>query len=246
MRSADAVLFLGNGPGRVSSEEFSWREVLAKLTDLTGGKVAVELKPLPLVFEEMVFRRVREETAMISGRYQPSIESDLKRYVAGLVNKMRPNRLHARIVSAGFRHILTTNYDYCLEKAETDRLPETTVTALVADHAVEERKHNLFRRYRVSTQRGETFVWHIHGEARVPRSLVLGYGQYVSHLGRIISYLTHPNDARRSIGDSISSPLLSGDTRFESSGRPYSWLDMFIERDVYILGLSLDFSEIAL
>ena len=44
-------------------------------------------------------------------------EDDFKERVAELMRKMRPNELHDQITGMQFRHIITTNYDYCIQKA---------------------------------------------------------------------------------------------------------------------------------
>lgn len=246
MAVLDGVLLLGNGPNRVVSDDFSWSTVLSKLADLAGSKVSVEGKPLPLVFEELVLGRAIGDATVFGAKHQSSVEADLRTYMARLIQKMRPNGIHAMALTAGFRHILTTNYDYCIEHAHRTIVSEPEASAFLPAHLVQEKKRSLFRRNVVATRRGDVFVWHVHGEALAPRSLVLGYNQYVRHVSNVASYLTSSRDPRRATGDAIHSPLLSGDATFDSSGRPYSWLDLFLRNDVYILGLALDYSEIAL
>lgn len=69
-------------------------------------------------------------------------------------------------------------------------------------------------------------VWHIHGELNASRSIMLGYDQYMKSIGHMQKYLKEKDSA---IEETLN-----------------TWLDVFLEEDIYILGLTLDFGEIDL
>ncbi|MDP3119778.1 MAG: hypothetical protein Q8N01_05140 [Sulfuricurvum sp.] len=69
-------------------------------------------------------------------------------------------------------------------------------------------------------------VWHIHGELNAPNSIMLGYDHYMRSIGKMQGYLK------------IKKTSLKAPNEF--------WVDKFLEDDLYILGLGLDFNEIDL
>lgn len=94
----------------------------------------------------------------------------------------------------------------------------------------------------------------MHGEASAPETLLLGHDHYVRYCGRIQEYLRpsaggfpSPEEWKVSIAQS---PLFAGVQTLESllfskTGQPrYSWVDLFLTRDLHIVGLGLHFSEI--
>ena len=70
---------------------------------------------------------------------------------------------HHKIMTLQGCHILTTNYDYCLERSlDLKFKPKQTTRAILYSKD----RHQ---------QVGEKRVWHIHGELRGPCSICLGY-----------------------------------------------------------------------
>ena len=80
-------------------------------------------------------------------------------------------------------------------------------------------------------------IWHIHGEAKNPASIMLGYNHYGSTLGRMANYY-NGKDIYKSLGilqNRLSSPLTS---------EPKSWIDLFYMKNIHIIGYGLDNAEI--
>lgn len=181
----------------------------------------IDEKPFTLVFEEVFLR---------AARVRHIDELTLKKEAARLVSSMHPGNPHSRIMNLGSRHVLTTNYDYNLERGADVEHTDASST--------QERKYSLYRRRRVHAQS----VWHIHGEESAPLSLALGHDHYSGSLHHIRDYLvTRSKRARVK-----SSPFLRGDLEFEAEGGPYSWLDVFLRDDIHIYGFSMDYTEIDL
>jgi hypothetical protein len=219
------TLLIGNGPNRLAESAVSWNEVLYQLLVYAPKKIRRQSanKPLPLLFEEIALRL--EST----GKGDVGV---LKRHVASLLNHLTPNSVHSRIMGLGLSDILTTNYDYSLERGSVNSGNSEDLNA----QFVHESKFSLFRSRSVGTTR----VWHIHGELDAPRSITLGYDHYASYLGRLQRYVSGQGD------DGHTSPFLKGDDSFDDSGHTYSWVDVFLRNDVHILGLALGFEEIDL
>ena len=139
-----------------------------------------------------------------------------------------------RLLDMGFDDILTTNYSYELERAAFPKELDSVKTrsrvqrmqATTAEHAEP--------RYMLHTfnQAGENRIWHIHGEARKPQSMIIGHYEYASLLSRLKAHSDERKDAYQHLEEEPLSEL--------------SWVDQFILGNVYVLGFGFDPSEMDL
>jgi hypothetical protein len=220
-------LLLGNGLNRLSMP-LSWHELLEQLASELGlaGSVAVDdRKPLSLHFEELCIRLADYDKAR-------DAENAVKRRIAKLIGAFPVHRLH-RDLACLFQVILTTNYDFTIEDALAGGLRERFTN-------LPESRYSLFRRVNV----GARSIWHIHGDADRPPSILLGYDHYAGYLQKIRNYLTDgvPTEAR--IGH-FRSPLRSGLHDFEKYDI-HSWVDFFLRDHVHAVGFGFDFTEMDL
>ncbi|MEJ8816091.1 SIR2 family protein [Variovorax ureilyticus] len=220
---ATSVL-IGNGINRVTNDDASWENVLRALTPQGLSLPALEHmkhKPFALVYEEILLTRMSHDKKVD--------EAAMKSTIAQLVDGLRYNDFHRRVMASGVRHIITTNYDYGFEKATRQDHPHA--------HLMRESKYSVFRR-RAS---GEKFVWHIHGEVEAPNTITLGYDQYSGYLQKLRTYATADRES------ATGSPFKMGNMVFDHvPGTVYSWLDVFLRDDIHIAGLGLDYTEIDL
>lgn len=222
-------ILLGNGLNRVVTEAagVAWSDLLQDLCRALGvPTINLVEKPFPLAFEELC------ATCKPIGRS----ESDAKEQVAQWVRRVRHGALHDRLAQLPAANVLTTNYDYALWGG---RSPE-------ANAGTTELLYSLFRRRSLA----ERWIWHIHGEAQVPRSILLGHDQYVRYAKRIQDYLLVPRDSEKPRAlewqvTTARSPLTAGE-EFSSDGMRHSWVDLFLRDDLHIVGAGLDFSEVIL
>lgn len=211
------TLLLGNGINHLNTTGISWEEVIQKLLKFTKIKKIKNINKKP-------FPLVYEEIALSyfrKSRITDSPDTELKSYISSILREMNFNKIHKRIVNSRIKNILTTNYDYCLENSE--------VGCEKADLG-RENKFSLFRRRKLN----ETFIWHIHGEIEKPNTITLGYDHYAGYLWRIKDYLHN------------SSPFIHSNYNFYENSKIFSWVDLFLLTDLYIVGLSLDYSEVNL
>lgn len=222
-------ILLGNGLNRAVTEAagVAWGDLLQDLChDLSVPAVNLVQKPFPLAFEELC------ANCKPIGR----TETDAKEQVARWIQRIVHGAVHDRLLQLPAANILTTNYDYALWGARMpSRGAETT-----------ESLYSLFRRRPFE----ERWIWHIHGEAQVPRSILLGHDQYVRYAKRIQDYLLVPREAEkgRAKGWKVTtarSPLTAGE-EFTAKSAHHSWVDVFLRDDLHILGAGLDFSEVVL
>ena len=217
------ALLLGNGINRINSA-FSWEELIKRLLEYTDATPYVSKagKPFHLLYEQLVLQ---------SQRRGGHSESEIKDQIARLGKQIRPHPVHRQIVRMGFRHILTTNYDYALDEAFPGGLRACRSTS-----RVNEKRYNLFRK----RKNGNTTLWHINGEANKPESIVLGYEQYSGYLQHLRNYFFSGAKFSEIDFDSVIHKLKENRRSIDS------WVDVFLTYDLYILGLSMDFAELCL
>lgn len=211
------VIFVGNGINLLTQDAKSWQDVLGELSKIVGDPTLIDFMdyvPFTLFYE-----------AICSRYFRHGEKSDiaLKRHIAKLLSNMKDNPFHHEIAKLGFRHIITTNYDYCLENSIVGGKP------LIHDDLRSENRYSVFRRTKINS----SYIWHIHGEVDKPSSIMLGNEQYGGHFQKIRTYLTTPN----------TSPFISGEKDFEKK-KVYSWVDVFLRDEIHIVGFSFDYSEI--
>ena len=214
---------IGNGINRVASSHISWGDIILRLSKKPGlSNISdnIESRPFTFVFDEArlkVKHQLKRSKTGVTG------------FIAKEIGKLATSDVHRRLFSIGFRHILTTNYDYAIEGAykNSDGKPVDSIS----------RKYNLFRRRTC----GNTNVWHIHGEAEYSPSIIMGYDRYAGTLQRMRQYL-------KTGYRGYHSPFKKQCRDFDSKDRGlvYSWIDIFLRDDIHIIGLTLDYSEIDL
>jgi len=104
------VLLVGNGINRVSNK-LAWRHLINALIGKIGatGQIRVENKPFPLLYEEIYIEAVER------GEFD---EREIKEFIAERVSGLKKSAIHDEIIKLSFQDILTTNYDYNLEKVK--------------------------------------------------------------------------------------------------------------------------------
>lgn len=219
------VLLLGNGINRAFNSE-SWDSLI---DSISKDKLSPKEKDVLSSMSFPIRAIVATGNDVLNG---------VKSFASQMMDLKMPEEQKSIIrdlVSLDFDAILTTNYSYEVEKAHD------------SDFSV---KMNFRSKYRVVSQEGTTVdkqfgiysymnvgsnkIWHIHGEAAKPNSIVLGHRYY----GKLISRIN--NRLRNTFADYKSS------INHDKPYTPKSWIDYFMVSDVYIVGLGLDLSEMDL
>ncbi|WP_421504712.1 SIR2 family protein [Erwinia rhapontici] len=225
----DYSLLVGNGVNNIS-EGYSWNDVLMSL----GRKYTVDIdtqdKPFSLAYEEIYFKILKTEG-------NESTESDIKTFLAEKIKEITPNDIHMAITSLNCRSLMTTNYDLAFERAIMQHSDDSILSN---QGLIKEQRYNIFRHHVLH----EKEIWHIHGDVTVPNSITLGYEHYSGHLQNMRNY-TATGCHYRKKNDFDQKPLIIRLKR-KPLRTEQSWIDNFFLRDVYIIGLTLDFVEIDL
>ena len=133
-------------------------------------------------------------------------------------------------LSIGFDHILTTNYTYELEAASVypNKLSEYRIKKMQTSTAGRcEPKYLLHTYMSVPYNGKENKVWHIHGEARKPESVILGHYYYGNLLYEIKEEVKRIDNSRWK----------------EKNNKNASWIDAFLFGDIYCLGFGFGLCE---
>ncbi|MGF7116483.1 hypothetical protein QF017_006008 [Pseudomonas laurylsulfatiphila] len=219
-------LLLGNGINRAALQK-DWTQILRELAsqfDADDLPLHLGTKPLSMYIEEICARS--------SGVFR-NTEHLVKVAFAKLLEQITPIEAHRRICDS-FEVILTTNYDFTIEEAFVGPLYRPAFL-------YPESRYSLFRRYQAGTKQ----VWHVHGDAARPSSMVLGYDQYAGSLQKIRNYVTEGVELNK-LGHRLSSPVKNGNLEFTTNRTVYSWVDHFLRDHLHIVGLGMDFTEIDL
>lgn len=218
------VLLLGNGIIRAYSHlALSWHELLREIgTDDT----IPDCTNMPMPME--IILRTHDHVDLV-------LENHMKKLYGSVDTPEFRNAL-LRLLDIGFDHILTTNYSYELEEAALGKtlLSDEEIRPLQR-HSDEvpapEDQFMLFTWNEVREKDRVNRIWHIHGEAMKPESVVIGHFYYGTLLSRCNDY--------------IQKWRSSGLTDY-SNKEVQSWVDAFMLGDVYTLGFGYDFSEMDL
>jgi len=218
------VLFLGNGINDID-KHYQWKDLINKLiNDVNGDGIIKQdkLKPFPLLYEE-IFVRARE-----IGKD----EIFLKSLIAEDVNNLVTTNLHKEIVSRNIQDIITTNYDFTLERTIVEE-PES----MLNNGVVNEKLYSIFRHFKIEDKR----FWHVHGDSNYPKSINLGYEHYSGSLQQMRNYVVTGTNYK----NIPKKPLLKR-IKERKKIEITSWIDHFFLNDIFIVGLTLDFIEIDL
>ena len=223
MNNRPQVLFLGNGVNRAYNGG-SWKNLLKEISVRNDIDIDRLTSPMPL------------QAILVTNN---DIQSSLKAYsknLYGRVDSDTQKNILREILTARFDHILTTNYSYELEMVSAGKTE-------ISDYALEQMMQSSISskraesKYLVHTYNAvrcegvDNKIWHIHGEARKPSSIILGHYYYGNLLVRMKEYLNGRRDAYKRHQEKKTNIQYS------------SWIDAFILGDVYILGFGYDLSE---
>jgi len=222
----EKVLLIGNGINNIS-QEYTWSDLIDSLINFIGasGQIETRDKPFPLLYEEIFVKAVRNRGLA---------EIEIKEFIGKEVGKLKSNELHKAFLNLDARNILTTNYDFTFEDnltLESEKLKNNGI--------VKESLYSIFRHYQVR----EKNIWHIHGDANYSNSITLGYEHYSGYLQQMRNYVvTGTKNSYKNVKlDSLAKRLKNNQLDIS-----HSWLDFFFNKDVYIIGLTLDYIEIHL
>lgn len=207
------VLFLGSGLVLLSGGK-NWTDLLS---DMNSAKKN-DLSHIPFAMRPEVI-------------FDAQIEDAQKEVAKGL-KTVEAHDILKRLLSLSFDAMLTTNYTYEIEQVLSEaRWTETRRQKSFRPlHGSSHAHLNTSICNLVKMPNGrEIPVFHIHGELRRTRSLVLSYYSYAKATAKLNALNTmRGNQYREKQGERLDC---------------WSWLDYFILGEVYAIGYGFDLSE---
>jgi len=215
------VLLLGNGLNRAFGGD-SWSNLLETISQRSDFNIGSLTSPMPL------------QAVLLTNNHLKEAMRNQQKAFWGELKTVEQHHALQSILEIGFDDILTTNYSYELESAANDAKSISPYQLKKMIHRSKEKREvrYLLHTYNETQQNGRsTHVWHIHGESRLPDSMILGHYWYGNMLSKIKEYLTVCENRYQK-------------TQQDGAKITYdSWVDSFILGDVYILGFGFDLSE---
>lgn len=222
------VLLVGNGINRCEggSGYPSWDSLLESIGNDLFSQTAPTNSQL-LKYEQLICHAM---TISASSSISKRIEKRLRTLDTITADK---GSLHARIWDTGITTVLTTNYDYSLERGLQSSHEFTSDNW--KKHGYNETVASKYRHKRI----GEHRVYHIHGELDLFKTVCLGQIHYATNLMRIMEALDEPKADGSERDDFKLRSSLFDNTDAEVK----TWAEYFFTHDLYILGLSMAESD---
>ena len=214
------VLLLGNGINRAYGGG-SWVDMLKTITK--RDDLPKDLKsPMPL----QAILRSNDQLSMVLRSQEFK-----KAWSENSIYDEYQNCL-TRVLNLPVSEILTTNYSYELEMAalKATTIKESRLKAIIMHSNCVKKCENKYRFYTYNRLPNEMRIWHIHGEARIANTMILGHYYYANNLAKMREVL---QGSSKRYATKAKMKILEFD----------SWLDTFILGDVYVLGFGFDLSE---
>ena len=233
------VLLLGNGINNWSKYH-SWTDLLA---ELCADERIVDYiknnqnKTLPMSMQAVLATHDDVLGAIKNYNKRHPSMGDTNPFYGEITSDKQKIALQ-QFLSIGFDAILTTNYSYELELVSLGE--DRFISGSQVGKLSRSLKERVDSKYLISSYNSVEYegvnnkVFHIHGEARKPSSIILGSYYYASLLQKIINEASHTHNNYE-------------ENQKRNALQEYnSWIDYFILGDVYVLGFGFDFAEIDL
>lgn len=241
------VLLLGNGLCRAYGG-MPWDMLLDEIKDSSAFPQAASsyIMPMPLKAAMLANNTLSDKLRKIVAEGNASEIQQSTTNWGSFVKTTEQMREHIKkLVGCDFDYVLTTNYSYEIEAAllGKEKLSPQGIAQLMnfceVDNAQTQFLINTFNLV------NNIPVWHIHGEARKPDSMILGHYYYGKLLRRCVARLDGTNERteRKKLVAPGKEKEYVKNLKAKRSQKIGSWIDAFVLGDVHILGFGMDFSE---
>ena len=212
-----ACLLIGNGINRCCGG-MSWEELLQKIAYKHFLSTNVALSS-PLSFEQLKATVLSRNMQVKSDGFAFDILAELD-----TLQKDRYGKILAHFTKMNFSNILTTNFDYSIERS------------LIPDYQYDKYTRSVVIPQEVKCSRirhseiNDINIYHIHGELGKKGTICLGTVHYATNLKAIMDSILDYCKEKDSY--SLKEEVFSNDSLI-------SWAQFFFTRDIYIVGLGL-------
>ncbi len=219
------TLLIGNGFNRAFDQD-SWSDLIQSIAKNHNNEDKLEtIMKLPYPMQ-------------IVASSNDSVDKEMKEYGENMAHfKICEDQktMMKEVLALPIDAILTTNYTYELEQSVLGQYSSgdyRKYRKLTKEVNRSEKRSMLYQYTEINNQDiSYPRIWHIHGEAHYPDSMVIGHYYYGKLLNGIQNY---------------TSSLIRNIKTAESENREYdysSWIDYFVLNDVHVVGFGMDPAE---
>ena len=136
--------------------------------------------------------------------------------------------------------ILTTNYDGLVEYLLLSQ------NAKFISQNNSEKIYSIRRNYVYEYNKKLITLWKVHGDAVVPKSVMLGLDHYCGAIGKMDDFIKHGRLGGKMTDNPMEMKFSNKTKSDEKEIAPFqfqTWVDLFFAATVYFIGFGLDFSE---
>ena len=219
-------IMLGNGLNRCIVDNISWSNLLLDIANEFHVTVNGEIS-FPMQFEVLANQILNSPQYQGEDIYLCLKKNIITKLQSMVVPKELPHSEFAKLSNT----LLTTNYDYLIEKSLDADFCIKDITKCPKDN---NNRYNLRNLTRVSG----TNVYHVHGDITSAKSICLGYEHYAGTLQHLRSSMTTIKQNNPNKTPEIVRTLTDDKYVIDI------WAEKFFTDDVHIVGLGLTQSEI--
>lgn len=232
---ASKTILIGNGINYLGGSPISWSKLLEDL--MQYNQFTFDELPYAMAYEKIRFDWQAHHGDEDSSRLKQEIAKKLENHPGNATCK--------KILELGFTNYITTNYDYAIENSFELLNNKNTFSNLERNDKQGEKYYSIRRKTELKTNQDTVgIVWHIHGEINPYNSIMLGFNHYVGSVAKVDSYLkgTYESDSNLNLPkiQNIENKIKN------NSYDQISWIELFFNSDIHIVGFGLDFYEIDL
>lgn len=244
------TLLFGNGFNMLNTDDhqYSWEKLLIQLGHVKEHKdcqiKTCECKPndkqtdncscFHKVEDSLPYTMIYENLFLMKKELS---EEKLKETIANTLRPISSNEFYIEAINSEFDHYITTNYDHAFQQAIQKM-----------DHYISEDIDNSeklysIRRYNQYTVNQKTIkLWQMHGTIDNPKSIQLGLDHYAGAIGKIDAYIKG-NYNHQYKGENRKILSIEEKLTQNITDENISWIDLFFNSNIHIIGLGLDYSE---
>ena len=227
-----SAIILGNGLNRCLKDYPSWDDLLSEISNEFFSGVDMNVNPL-LRYDAIMCEAKSDYDITVTSSKMAQLLKELDR----LDLKNEDIDFLNAITDSNVNTILTTNYDYNLERALQKRLvPSSSETkphiSWPQETSGSDKRHHIV---------GDIKVHHIHGELNCPNSICLGITKYIDNLAKTMDLLSReqPSQSGASLQKLIDSNVFTSQPGWEKT-----WAELLFNSNIYIVGFSLTPEEL--
>lgn len=231
-------LLFGNGINRLTQDSVSWDILLEQLKGNKKFKNG-EL-PYTMIYERVLLERDKNKSFNIN-----EVEYEIKREISKQLFEQKTNKFYSKLIDLNFDNYLTTNYENTFENTiNNNYFFQNKNGAGFIEYNRTEKIYSIRRYSKFIWKERKTKLWKIHGEIANPKSIMIGLDHYGGYVSKINDYVKgnyritkgKKNKRLKSIKEKIKSGKFDG----------ISWVELFFNSNLHILGFGMDYSEIDL